>query len=470
MGDQKPKNEWIRKLIHSISYEERKNVISYLSESSYPKFDFFLLVVLSSAIATLGLINDSAAVIIGAMLLAPLMSPIIGIGLATMTGNSKLAKNAASALVRGALLSVFIAVLITFANRYLPFVSSFFLDLPKEIVNRTQPTPYDLIIALAGGIAAAYAMTHPKLSAALPGVAIATALMPPLCTIGIGIGIGRWDVTGGAFLLFLTNSVTIAFGASLVFFFSGFSPVTKKSDEPKIPHSLTAAAIFTALLLISLSLFSWRFFSQSQATRQINSVIESEVSKINGSEIIELTTLSSEGELKLEITLRTNKALTHSQVISLQQALVNKLNQPISLVVNQVLAEQLDPLNPPTPTPTNTLGPSPTPTNTTTSTPTRTATSTFTPTSTLTSTPTTTSLPEQARVITSRLFTYINLYQSPGGPTIAQLKPNDLITMLYNTEIYDGLVWIEVMDSEGRLGWIPAIQLATLTPTSTPNN
>ena len=115
------------------------------------------MVVLSCSIATLGLITDSPAVIIGAMLIAPLMSPIIGIGLASITGEGRLAEASASALLRGALLAILLAIVMTYINRYLPFVV--LQELPAEVVARTHPSPIDLVIAMAGGLAAAYAMT-----------------------------------------------------------------------------------------------------------------------------------------------------------------------------------------------------------------------------------------------------------------------------------------------------------------------
>ena len=202
-----------RRITRTITPERRAEVQILLRDSSSPDFGFFLLVVMSCVIATLGLLVDSAAIIIGAMLVAPLMSPIIGMGLSSITGNSRLLRDAASALLRGALLAVLISFLITFANRYLPFIV--LQSLPQEVLSRTNPGPIDLGVALAGGLAAAFALAMPNISAALPGVAIATALMPPLCTVGIGLAMGRMDVAGGATLLFTTNSVTIAFASSL---------------------------------------------------------------------------------------------------------------------------------------------------------------------------------------------------------------------------------------------------------------
>ncbi len=149
-----------------------------------------------------------------------------------MTRNTTLLRNAISALLRGALLAIALATLMTLFNNLLPFFG--IQELPKEVLARTRPTPIDLVIALAGGVAAAYAMTQPNVSAALPGVAIATALMPHLCTVGIGIALSRWDVAGGATLLIITNTVTIAFAVLFSpWIFLGIS-VKKPSNSEKL--------------------------------------------------------------------------------------------------------------------------------------------------------------------------------------------------------------------------------------------
>jgi uncharacterized hydrophobic protein (TIGR00271 family) len=209
-----------RQYVHPPSIEERKVIIDEITESASSGFVFFLLVVLSCSIATMGSITDSPAMIIGAMLVAPLMSPIIGLGLASIIGSAQLAESALAALVRGAALAILLSALMTILNHNLPFVV--LQELPAEVLSRTHPSPIDLVVALAGGVAAAYAMTRPKISAALPGVAIATALMPPLCTIGFGLALRRLDVAAGAGLLFITNAITIAFAAAVVFFPQGF--------------------------------------------------------------------------------------------------------------------------------------------------------------------------------------------------------------------------------------------------------
>ena len=245
-----------RKVVKPVTLERRAEVQVQLRDSCTPDFSFFLLVVLSAVIATLGLLTNSAAVIIGAMLVAPLMSPIIGIGLASLAGDARLFRDSGVALGRGALLAILMAILLTWGNRYLPFVT--LQELPAEVLSRTRPSPIDFTIALAGGLAAAFALVMPSISAALPGVAIATALMPPLGVIGIGIAMGRWDVAGGALLLFLTNTVTIAFAGMLVFFALGFAP--KREAGRRAPRALAISAVFTLILLVPLTFLSASFF------------------------------------------------------------------------------------------------------------------------------------------------------------------------------------------------------------------
>jgi len=447
-----------RKIVKPVTLERRAEVQVQLRDSCTPDFDFFLLVVLSAVIATLGLLTDSAAVIIGAMLVAPLMSPIIGIGLASLTGDARLFRDSGVALARGALLAIAMAAFLAWANRSLPFVP--LQDVPGEVLSRTRPSPIDLTIALAGGLAAAFALAMPSISAALPGVAIATALMPPLCTVGIGIAMARWDVAGGALLLFLTNAVTIAFAGMLVFFALGFAQ--KREAGKRAPRALMVSAMFTLVLLVPLTVLSARFFRNAAENRQIDAVVKQEVAMFDA-ELADMQPPQQDGEtLHLSITLRVPRQLRYEDVVTLQENIALQLQRPVSVVVNQVVAARLDPLVPPTFTVTPTAA-----TYTPTVTFTATATATYTPSPTPVP-PTPTPTPQLAQIPRNNGSRALDLVQQPGGPVIGQLRPGDFVTVLYDSEVYQGLVWWEVMDAEGRIGWLPEIQMAVVTLTATP--
>jgi hypothetical protein len=309
-------------------------------------------------------------------------------------------------------------------------------------------------------MAAAFALAMPSISAALPGVAIATALMPPLCTVGIGLAMGRWDVTGGALLLFITNAVTIAFAAMLVFSALGFR--VKREDGHFVPRALAVAAISTVLLLIPLTWLSVQFLQDANENRLINEVVSEEVSSFSA-ELANLEIIDRNGTLQMTLTVRTTRALRYEDVTKLQQDIAIRLQKPVSIIVNQVFAARLDPLVPPTFTITPTLV-------------TVTLTPTFTVTSTVTITPSATAVPPtltptpSLAQITNLNGRILDLLQAPGGPSIGKLRNNDPILVLYRNKVLDGLVWLEVMDKEGRIGWIPQIYLmvVTVTPIITP--
>lgn len=480
-----------RRIVPPVSQEQRGEVHIKLRNASHPGFDYFLLVLLSSVIATFGLLMNSPATIIGAMLVAPLMSPIIGLGLGSIRGDDHLLKEGASALLRGAALAVLIATLLTLGNRLLPFLPLTADTLPSEVMARTRPTPMDLGVALAGGLAAAFALAMPHISAALPGVAIATALLPPLSVVGIGLAYQRWDVAGGAVLLFVTNSVAISASAMLVFFALGFTPrsVEKVGRVFGLPRSLVVLSLVTMLLLAPLTLISVQFVREANTARftaernnQIQQIASEAVAEFAQAEVTEWQIRDEANVLILEITVRTSSLFRYADMLELRDAIGGRLQsenllsegQEFQLLLNQVQAQRLDPQIPPTatntplPTYTATPGPSPTvtastrPTATTTALPSETPlpTHTSTPLPTITGTPTI-----YPGLVANVFFPGLQLRQSPGGPPIAALHAGEALTVLYGLEIADGLVWVEVQDAAGRVGWIPQVYVLTQTPT-----
>jgi uncharacterized hydrophobic protein (TIGR00271 family) len=451
--------KWIRS-IPRLTIEERRIIIADVQNDSKANFDYMILVALSSSIATLGLLSNSPAVIIGAMVVAPLMSPILAIGLATTTGAKKLLKDALLTLLVGALLSIVISVLLTWINDELPFISLH--QIPEEVLSRTRSSPVDLTIAIAGGLAAAYAITRPKLSAALPGVAIATALMPLVCSIGIGLALKNWQVASGAGLLFLTNAVAIAFASGLVFLTRGFSKEQRFGDA-KVPTTLWISLILVIVMLIPLTYFSMRLIRQAEESRIINMIVEREVAALPNAQLEETSFISSPEILDLRLTLHTSRSLYWQEIVSLQEAIAAGLDRQVSLKVEQVLFRELDPMVPPTLTPTVTPGPSSTPTITKTPLPTTSPTPTETPVPTLTPTQTATPVPFQARIIWPDTPA-LTLYQEPGGPSIGRLYFSQLVMVYHDQQNFDGLVWVKIRDEQGRIGWLPQNYLEILNP------
>jgi uncharacterized hydrophobic protein (TIGR00271 family) len=213
----KPMMDWkTLPLFSHASEEEYRELFVALRASSLPSSSYQVLMVLSVMLALTGLYADSAPVIIGAMILAPLMSPVVSLAMGLARTEVGLIRTSIKTLLVGVAWGLVCAVLLAWA---MP------LDLPtEEMRSRMSPTLLDLLVAVISGIAGAYASAKSEIAKSLAGVAIAVALVPPLAVAGIGLGWGEWDMAAGALLLLLTNLVGIALAGSVTFLAIGFAP------------------------------------------------------------------------------------------------------------------------------------------------------------------------------------------------------------------------------------------------------
>lgn len=256
-------DRWIRSFVPQLAREERIDLVSRIQSSSQWDFDFVFLISLSTLIACLGLAENSGAVIVGAMLVAPLMTPIVGIGLGVAHANSFLTKVALRTALHGFATAILIGILFGLcvqgasALEWLPPLqtatesqgdkNAFTALFPQQMESRMRPQFYDLLIALASGSAAAYALGRPNLFSALPGVAIAAALVPPIATSGIAFSHGDISKAVGALLLFVTNMVVIILGTSLIFRAVGIRSQKGGAAAARWPR-------YTLMLLVLLSI------------------------------------------------------------------------------------------------------------------------------------------------------------------------------------------------------------------------
>ena len=185
-----------------------------IEANALPSKMYFVMNILSAIIASYGLVTNSAAVVIGAMLVAMMLGPITGVALAIIDHRMPLLRKSLITVFLGISLVVLIGFIVGWLHKDQP--------LTAEILSRTQPTSMDLMIALAGGTAGAYAMVSPHLSVAVVGVAVATALVPPLAASGILFANGEIQMGLGALLLALTNIIAIQFTNALVLWLLGF--------------------------------------------------------------------------------------------------------------------------------------------------------------------------------------------------------------------------------------------------------
>jgi uncharacterized hydrophobic protein (TIGR00271 family) len=451
----------IAELIKPIDFNRKEEILIRLSHESSPGVDYFILIMLSSIIATMGLITNSTAVIIGAMLVAPLMSPILGLSLASVAGEHKVVKNAVLALLQGITFAVLLSTIFSLIAYYSPF--GVLQDIPSEILVRTQPSPFDLIIALAGGAAAAYALAQPELSEALPGVAISTALMPPLCTVGIGIAVWNSGIIFGALLLFFTNLFAISFAGILVFIALGFRPLRMEKTWHGIPKNVLLAASLVATITIPLVLVTLQFVRTANFKQIIHATVVNEISLIQDADLVDVEISSSESILnpksliQLTIHIQSKDNPSYEEVVLLQENVAEAINRTVSIQLIAVPSTRLDPLIPPTQTYTNTVGPSPTITITFTPSLTPTITPTFTPSPTISPSPIPTLSP-------TPLVAYIFRTDGKGiyirdaarGNPLYSLPEGALVELLDGRETIGNAKYIQIRDVTGRIGWVPA--------------
>ncbi len=216
-----------------------KELFLNLKQSATASGNYLLLMVLSVLLASLGLFLNSPSVVIGAMVLAPLMSPIIALSMGLLRSDADLSRQAFATLLTGVGLALSLSALMAWS---MPFH-----EVTDEIAGRLHPSMLDLMVAILSGVAGAFANARENIAKSLPGVAIAVALVPPLCVAGIGLGWWRSEIFYGAMLLFLTNLTGIILAAGLSFMLMGFAPFRRAKT------GILIAALLVATISVPLT-------------------------------------------------------------------------------------------------------------------------------------------------------------------------------------------------------------------------
>ena len=248
--------------------EDEQEVVRQVSAGVVFRGTNLWILIFAIFIASLGLNVNSTAVIIGAMLVSPLMGPIIGMGLAVGISDY--------GLLRRALKNYAIATLISVVTAAVYFLISPLGEARSELLARTSPTLYDVLIAFCGGAAGVLALTTKSKGQVIPGVAIATALMPPLCTAGYGLATAQWSYFFGAFYLFFINTVFIALST-----FLGVKLLRFRSHADLTPgvarrgkRMLTAVVIVT---MLPAAYMTWNIVRDDVQIREVARFVDHEL-------------------------------------------------------------------------------------------------------------------------------------------------------------------------------------------------
>ncbi|MBE9017354.1 DUF389 domain-containing protein [Chroococcidiopsidales cyanobacterium LEGE 13417] len=313
----------IRQRFHSFRRQkshplEIQQLHTELLEESKLSSSYLALTISSCVIATLGLLSNSAAVIIGAMIIAPLMLPIRGMALGALQGRVILFREGAIALSIGTFLSVIIS-----------YCLGLIVSLPSfgsEILSRSRPTLLDLGIAVAAGAISGYAKAEPKISGSLAGTAISVALMPPICTIGLGLSRADWWLSLGATILYATNLLGITLACMLTFLVVGYTSLT----QAKKP--LLWTIFLTIILLLPLGASFFRLIRQAQLETSVRRALVNQTVTFQRLELLSNDTNWFANPPQVRLNVRAREPVTPRQVQLLEDFIYREMGQRFTLI------------------------------------------------------------------------------------------------------------------------------------------
>ncbi|MDX1749435.1 MAG: TIGR00341 family protein [Methylophaga sp.] len=298
--------------MHHAAPEEFKDLFMMMRESAKATPAYLTLMVLSTLLAAFGLFANSIPVVIGAMILAPLMGPIISMSLGTLRQDENLMIDSGRSIAIGTGLALLCAMLIAW---FIPLN-----HINSEIAARISPTLLDLGVAVVSGIAGAYAHARAEVAKSLAGVAIAVALVPPLAVAGIGLGWLDLTVFFGAFLLYLTNLVGIILAALITFMILGYSPFHRAK------RGLMLTLVMVAILAVPLAFGFERMVAENNVLRQLDG------QEIAGVKLVDVNVRPRDPVI-ISLTMVSKTAVDDAVMDEVKQEIERRLQQPVVLEI-----------------------------------------------------------------------------------------------------------------------------------------
>lgn len=316
---------------------EKKAITDGILEGAFSTKRFYVLLTLSTTIAALGLLANSGAVIIGAMIIAPLMGPILGLALGMV--------NADHMVERKSLLAELLGIASAIAIGYVIGLVPLHPGAGSEMLARTSPTVYDIGIALASGLAGAYASVNRQVNSALAGVAISVALVPPLATCGLFLAVGDYEKSLGAFLLFAANFFCIQTAAAIVFWIFRLDRdshvETSKSLKYKMKFVPGIIAVIAMGWFMTGTLVNLVKGQQFEAALRIR--LNEQITRRTGGRLDQILERQKTGKgYRIVASALTPKVLDAAQVRQIEDDLKAHLNQDLSLIVRSVVSQDMD--------------------------------------------------------------------------------------------------------------------------------
>jgi uncharacterized hydrophobic protein (TIGR00271 family) len=319
--------------VSTVLTPEKEDVVRTIEENARVDVAYVTMNALATIVACYGLLQNSTAVVIGAMIIATLLGPISGIALALVNGDLRLLRSAFTAEIAGVAVVLVLSLFIGSAHRDIPLTS--------QILARTSPNILDLMIAVAGGAAGAYAAVSPRVSVGLVGVAIATALVPPLASCGICLARGETGLAFGGFLLFVTNFVAIQIASSAVMAIHGFH---FSSSTPQNGRMLIKRNAVSLLVLVALGAELTVNFAHSVGEQRFESDVRTRFAQAlreyPGAYIADLRFRRERHAVIVTAVLRTPYSFTPERVAALESDLRAPPGNSLELHVRSVITKE----------------------------------------------------------------------------------------------------------------------------------
>jgi uncharacterized hydrophobic protein (TIGR00271 family) len=329
-----------------LEREDRVALAERVDQSTPAGVDFIMMMTLASVLASLGLMQGATAVVIGAMLVAPLMGPLLGAGLAVVQGNLKLFRDASIAIGIGVGIGLVVSLIVGLVNPgYEPSL---------EIEARGNPDLLDLGIAFASGMVAAYAQGRPNLASTLAGVAIAAALIPPLAVVGVALTAGYPVIAGNAAILLVTNLVAITLGAGLIFRMLGVRAPKAEEEGPAWARRAVILLVMGAMLLTAplfLNMLEEKQRGQDRplsypVSPVVRSAMKTYLEDHPEMQIITLARLSVEPERGIGVLLKSDTEIGPSFVEEVQTLVRRARGEMIPVEVHVLRSAEVKSLRP----------------------------------------------------------------------------------------------------------------------------
>jgi len=306
-----------------LKNNQRQGLLNKLEADVRVDIPYLGLAIISAMIASLALLINDTAILIGAMLIAPFLTPPLAIGMGIIKGDLRLFKKG--------LITLAIGIAIAVSGAFLISLIYPIKEVGDEIINRSSPTLIQLAIAILAGVAGAFSYAHRKIRAVLSGAFIALALVPPISIIGIGIAFWNWEVAGGAALLLAANLIGLTIAAVAVFLLLGFRPINRPESLHEVKIGIIWLALLFFIIVIPLGYIMNNIIAGIEQEKLAEKIITQEISRYPETEIDKLFISKTGKKLKVSFDIYSPQRINVATIQGIKNRLERKLNNEIEV-------------------------------------------------------------------------------------------------------------------------------------------